>query len=460
MSIHISAESIQGKQRKEIIKEIKHRAKEAALYAIKEVIEAGLEAEVEHQLGRNKGGTRCISSQPHQTEWRGGHCGCQAADQFLRDGHYRRNLETGTGHIQGLRVPMLECQKCFHDVICHFSLVEKFQRLWIDLEQDALFSSGLGQSLRSIVQRWSAQAESNVGLRALNERINQIEPLIQKMRQQAVSHGRPIVKLDGMWVTIQREGEKIKSDAKKRKRKQRTGKKQVILVALAFWEDGRREVLDWQIAPSEEHTHWEVLLNRLWRRGVQPEQGLKMSVRDGCGGLEEALAQVYGPSVLDQRCIFHKLHNVASKARSELKGKEHQEERKQLMKEATEIYQAETASQAHLRLQAWAQHWQGRAPDPVATLKRDFEATVVFYQLDTITREWVRTTSLLERANRAFRTKFRQAVTFGSQIAAEVAMYFQVLRLHTYCTHGSCRPASHDLPFHLPSRHPYTCIHI
>lgn len=164
MSIHISVESIQGKQRKEIIEEIKQRAKEAAVYAIKEVLEAGLEAEVEHQLGRKKGGTRCISRQPRQIEWRCRHCGCQDAKQFLRDGHYRRNLETGWGHIQGLRVPMLECQKCFHDVICQFSLLEKFQRFWIDLEQDALFSSGLGQSLRSIVQRWSAASRKRCGV--------------------------------------------------------------------------------------------------------------------------------------------------------------------------------------------------------------------------------------------------------------------------------------------------------
>jgi hypothetical protein len=121
MSIPISAASIQGKQRKEMIQEIKQKAKEAALYAVKDVLEAGLEAEVEHQLGRKKGETRYISSQPRQREWKCGYCGCQDANQFLRDGHYLRNLETGWGHIQGLRVPMLECQKCFHDVICHFS---------------------------------------------------------------------------------------------------------------------------------------------------------------------------------------------------------------------------------------------------------------------------------------------------------------------------------------------------
>jgi transposase-like protein len=159
-------------------------------------------------------------------------------------------------------------------------------------------------------------------------------------------------------------------------------------------------------------------------------------------------------SVLDQRCIFHKLHTIGTKMRSELKGKEQREKRKLLMKEASEIYHAATASQATTRLDQWAQRWQGCAPDAVATLKRDFEATVVFYQLDTITREWIRTTSLLERANRAFRTKFRQAVTFGSQIGAEVALYLQVLRLHTHWTNGSWWEVSHDLPFALRELHP------
>ena len=454
MSIHISVESIQGKQRKDIVKEIQRRAKKEALQAVKEVLEAGLEAEVEEALGRKKGGTRWISSQPRQIAWACGHCGCQDANQFLRDGHYKRNLETCWGHIEGLRIPMLECQHCSHDVICQFRLLEKFQRLWIDLEQDALFSSGLGQSLRSIAQRWSGQAESPMGLRAINERINQIEPLIEKMREQPITPGPSIVQFDGIWVPIESTGEEIKLDKKQRKRKRRSGKKQVILVALAFWEDGRREVLEWQIAPSEEHTHWEVLLNRLWRRGVQPETGLKMIVRDGCGGLEEAIALVYGPSVLDQRCIFHKLHNVGTKVRSELKGKEQREKRKLLMKEASMIYQAPTASEATTRLHTWVQRWQGCAPDAVATLQRDFEATVVFYQLETITREWIRTTSLLERANRAFRTKFRQAVTFGSQIGAEVALYLQVLRLHTFWTNGSWWEVSHDLPFALRELRP------
>lgn len=454
MSIAVSINHLRGKSRKEILKEVQKQAKAAALQAIRPVLAAFLEAEVEMKLGREKGATRKISSQPREINWKCGNCGCQDANQFTRDGHYKRDLETAWGHIQHLQVPMLECQQCQHDVVCTFSILGKDQRFWMDLDQDVLFSSGLCQSLRAIRERWSAQLGGTVGLRTLNERINQIEPLIQQMREHPLAKAPSVVQLDGIWVTIQSQGETIKQDKKKRRRKQRTGGKVVILVALGFWEDGTREILDWQIAPSEEHTHWETLLNRLWHRGLQAEQGLKMIVRDGSGGLGEALAIVYGNGVLDQRCIFHKLKNVADKVRSELKGDEMREQRKQMMEQASLIYQAESAVQAKERLSAWAAQWREQAPKAVLTLERGFEQTLVFYQLDTVTREWIRTTSLLERTNRELRRKFRQAVTFGSHIGAEVAVYLQVQRLHARWTDASWWNVSHDLPFALQKLNP------
>ncbi len=259
MSRQVSIKHLQGKERKEIIKAVQQQAKAAALQAIRPVLTGFLEAEVEVKLGRGKGEPRRISSQAREIDWHCGYGGCSDANQFTRDGHYRRNLETGWGHVQALPVPMLEYQQCSHDVICTFSLLEKDQRFWIDLEQDALFSSGLGQSLRAISERWSAQLGGTVGLRTINERINQIELLVHHMREQPLVNAPTVVQLDGIWVTIQSQGEKIKQDKRQRRRKQRTGKKVVILVALGFWDDGRRKILDWQIAPSEEHTYWQTL---------------------------------------------------------------------------------------------------------------------------------------------------------------------------------------------------------
>jgi len=96
-----------------------------------------------------------------------------------------------------------------------------------------------------------------------------------------------------------------------------------------------------------------------------------MVARDSSGVLGEALAFVYGSTVLEQRCLFHKLRNVADKAHSELKGEEKRAERKQLLEQASAIYQAESAAQARKRLTKWADQWRERVPKAVATLERE-----------------------------------------------------------------------------------------
>ncbi len=430
MSIPFSQGKLQGEERKSVLQAVQEHARVAARAAIKPILEAFCEAEVSAKLGREKGESRRITGKSREIDWQCGHCGCTDANQFTRDGHYRRGLETGWGHLSDLRVPMLECQACQHDVVSQFAILEKYHRFWLDLDQDVLFGSGFGQSLRQLQEKWSATLEGSVGLRTLNERINQIEPLVMSAHTEPIGAVPPVIQLDGIWVTIQSQQEKIKGDKRKRQRHQRSGKKMVILVALGFWSDGRREILDWQIAPSEDHQEWEVLVQRLWERGCRPEHGLQVMVRDGSGGLGEALALIYGATVPEQRCIFHKLQNVGTKCRRELKGQDNREARKQLMAQAAVIYQAERASEARIRLAQWAEQWREQAPQAVATLERGFEQTLVFYAIAGLAPEWIRTTSLLERTNRELRRKFRQAVTFGSQKGAEVAIYLQVRRLH------------------------------
>lgn len=73
---------------------------EAALGAIKPVLEAFLEAEVTAKLGREKGELRRVSRQAREISWVCGHCGCRNANQFTRDGHYLRALDTGWGQIK------------------------------------------------------------------------------------------------------------------------------------------------------------------------------------------------------------------------------------------------------------------------------------------------------------------------------------------------------------------------
>jgi hypothetical protein len=187
--------------------------------------------------------------------------------------------------MEGLRVPMLECQRCGHDVICSYTILEKYRRFWLDLDQQVLFGSGLCQSLRQLSQQWSGVLASRGGLRTLNERINQIEPLLQQGRSEPISQVPAVVQFDGIWLRVQTSTDTSKLDKRQRKRKKRSGKKVVLLVALGLWTDGsgKREILDWQVADAESKAAWEPFVHRLWERGLRPEKGLQAVIRDGCG---------------------------------------------------------------------------------------------------------------------------------------------------------------------------------
>ena len=114
-----------------------------------------------------------------------------------------------------------------------------------------------------------------MGLRTINERINQIEPLLAQAHRDPISNVAPVVQFDGIWLRIQIPTGTEKPDKRQRKRQERKGKKVVLLVALGFWADGTRAILDWDRASGESQAAWERLVHRVWKRGVRLETGLQ-----------------------------------------------------------------------------------------------------------------------------------------------------------------------------------------
>ncbi len=251
---------------------------------------------------------------------------------------------------------------------------------------------------------------ASVGLRTINERINQLEARLAQVHREPIEDVPAVVQLDGIWLSMQTQQDGLYEDSRQRKRRRTSGKRIVVLVALGLWTDGsgKRHILDWEIADQEEQAAWERLVQRLWERGVKVETGLQAIVRDGTEGLEQALDYVYGSALVQQHCIFHKLRNVSNKCVGlDREGK------KPFMEQAAAVYQAASASEARVRLAAFAEHWRPTQPQAVATFEREFEQTIRYYALQGIVREVVRTTSRLERTNRELRRKFRQVGCFS-----------------------------------------------
>src|SRR5260370_41188864 len=105
---------------------------------------------------------------------------------------------------------MLECQRCGHDVVCTYSILEKYRRFWVDVDQRVLIGRGLCQSLRHLSQEWSATLGSSVGLRTINERINQIEPLLRQAHSDPITDVPAVDTFDGICLRVRTQSAPIK----------------------------------------------------------------------------------------------------------------------------------------------------------------------------------------------------------------------------------------------------------
>jgi transposase-like protein len=125
-----------------------------------------------------------------------------------------------------------------------------------------------------------------------------------------------------------------------------------------------------------------------------------------------------------QRCVFHKLRNIAQALRipSELDRQAAHAYRTDFIRSAARIWQAEDEAEARLLYTAFCETWHFQQAKAIRTLARDFEDTLTFYAVQEQAalrgEDWparvLRTTSPLERMFREFRRRYRSAILFYS----------------------------------------------
>jgi len=320
-------------------------------------------------------------------------------------------------------MPQVECV-CGGRVRVPFQTVRHGQRIWDDVEAEIRERSGQNMSLRQTKAAIDARLHSSVGLRTLNERVHQMGQLVSGWRERRLEESPPVVRVDGIWLTLMHDTEEKKKDVLGRQRTVKKGQKVPLLVAQGVWpESGRQEVVAWVVGQAEDEESWEALLDQMNARGICPQRGLRLLMADGSAGFEAARKTVYW-DVPVQRYIFHKLRNIRRDlvVPEELSRKEAGAYRRRFMRSVRRIWQAQDEPEARRRQRRVCKKWQERQPKAVATLRRDFETTLTFYRIQAQAAQrderWparhLRTTSHLEREMRAFRRRLSSAVLFHS----------------------------------------------
>jgi len=405
-----------------------------------QVIGQALREEVTRLLGRAKGQRRDLADRT-VVEACCNRCGTQHRGEFYRAGFYLRGLLSLTAWGQ-IRVPRVSCSRCGGMVDFEFVHLVPYGRLWFDLEERARELAAMCVSLRDGVRVLSWASGQPVSIATLNGVVNRAGELAKAFHGGVLERIPAVVMLDGVWLKVlEPTGEKF-IDKKGRERERLKVRKFPLLVAYgADPVTGERWVLDWEKGREEDLESWRTLLVRLRDRGLSERGGLRLFVHDGALGLGKALEVVYfGDGVGHQRCVFHKLANVRRDVAGEegMSAKERSRRRSEVLSDAARVYQGKDEGEIRQRLGEFRAKWQAREPRAVATLERDFESTLVYLGVAAKARrrgeEWkvecLRTTSPLERVQRHFRQKGRQAVIFHSDRGIDAAVQLVIAHHH------------------------------
>ena len=160
--------------------------------------------------------------------------------------------------------------------------------------------------------------------------------------------------------------------------------KAALLVVIGAMSDGRKEVLAVWPGHRESKESWLKVLRDLRDRGLRDP---RLLMADGGLPIWSATEQVW-PQASHQRCWNHKILNVLDDLPKRVQGKA-----RALL---TQIPSAETRQEAEKRRATFARRYRDRYPQAVATLERDWERMVTFYDFPREHWKHLRTTNPVE----------------------------------------------------------------
>lgn len=188
------------------------------------------------------------------------------------------------------------------------------------------------------------------------------------------------------------------------------------LVLIGVREDGSKELVAVEDGYRESSESWLAVLRDLQKRGLEAPL---LAIGDGALGFWKALREVW-PKAAEQRCWVHRTANVLDKLPKRLQPR--------AKKHLHEIFQAETKEIAEEQVRAFVNEYRDRYPKAVASLIRDEEKLLTFYDFPAAQWQTIRSTNVIESAFATVR--LRQRVTKGAGTRTRgLTMAFQLLAM-------------------------------
>jgi transposase-like protein len=161
---------------------------------------------------------------------------------------------------------------------------------------------------------------------------------------------------------------------------------QALLCAWAIISDGTKQLLSITTVASESQQSWELFFEDMINRGLR--QPL-LIVADGGKGAKSAIIRSF-PKAHRQRCIAHKMRNIAVKVPKSVQ--------KEIIDEVRKIYYAIDYEEAKQLAALFIEKYIDVYPSMVKCFSEDLDSCLTHLKFPAEQRQFIRTTNMLERA--------------------------------------------------------------
>lgn len=399
---------------------IEEKLRSQSLPAIKRVVESFVREELSAHISARKSE------------------GLPASDLY-RSGSFSRGLTTLYGYIEDLSVPKLRKGNKDRE----WQVLKKHSGLMPLLVSKLIFLYVLGLSLRDLQESLYVLMNKMLSKRAINRVTLELQSQLSDKMQSPIVETPSVLIVDGVWVKMCIPTGETYLDKSGHERKQVKVQERVILAAIGVRKDGSYGLVHYRAAEIEDEENWNTFFEAMIGRGLDAEL-VEMVVADGSKGILSSTNKNFKNASL-QRCIQHKSDNISLYLSykgledkhedfeilpDDTKGEKKRKYRNGIIGQAKNIFLAPDLEEAKTRLEAWVKKWTETEEKAVSVFNKGIDRCFEFYSFDAGLHKLIRTTNLIERSFREFRTKADEIGAFPNELGCMTLFIVTINRFH------------------------------
>jgi putative transposase len=340
------------------------------------VLENGLEAELEDELGYSKYDYR------------------NKETDNSRNGYSEKTIKTSLGDMD-ISIP--------RDRKGEFEpqIIKKQQTtLSGDIEEKILSMYAKGMTTGDIESHIREIYGIDVSDSTISRVTDKILPVVREWQSRPLESIYAVVFMDAIHFHVRSDGQIIKK---------------AVYIAIGIQMDGQKDVLGMWIGENESAKFWLSVMNGIKNRGVED---ILIACVDGLTGFTNAIEAVF-PKTEVQQCIIHQIRNTTKFVSYK--------DIKALMADLKNIYAAIDEQTALYELETFDEKWRNKYPKIAVSWKAHWANLSTYFKYPQEVRKLIYTTNAIEGFNRQLRKVTKSKSVFPTDDSLLKMLYLAMM---------------------------------